>query len=94
MFPLKIIAFFQSRSPSREIQTIQLEIEQLRLGNYRYYMEKEIYEQPESIRNTTRGRVNFERAKVIQSDLRLTKFFGHKKKFVNVRKFHINEVFI
>lgn len=28
-------------------------------GNYDYFMQKEIFEQPESILNTMRGRVNF-----------------------------------
>ena len=30
------------------------------LGNYDYFMQKEIFEQPESIVNTMRGRVNFD----------------------------------
>lgn len=32
----------------------------LSLGNYDYFMQKEIFEQPESIVNTMRGRINFE----------------------------------
>ena len=30
------------------------------LGSYDYFMQKEIFEQPESIVNTMRGRVNFD----------------------------------
>ena len=30
------------------------------LGNYDYFMQKEIFEQPESVMNTMRGRVKFE----------------------------------
>ncbi len=30
------------------------------VGNYDYFMQKEIFEQPESLVNTMRGRVNFE----------------------------------
>ena len=29
-------------------------------GNYNYFMQKEIFEQPESVINTMRGRLNFE----------------------------------
>jgi len=32
----------------------------LRLGSHKCYMEKEIHEQPESIKNTTAGRVNYD----------------------------------
>jgi glucosamine--fructose-6-phosphate aminotransferase (isomerizing) len=35
------------------------------LGNYKYFMQKEIYEQPESVVNTMRGRVNFNTRKVV-----------------------------
>jgi glucosamine--fructose-6-phosphate aminotransferase (isomerizing) len=34
-------------------------------GNYKYFMQKEIYEQPESVVNTMRGRVNFNTRKVV-----------------------------
>jgi glucosamine--fructose-6-phosphate aminotransferase (isomerizing) len=35
------------------------------LGNYKYFMQKEIFEQPESVVNTMRGRINFATQKVI-----------------------------
>ena len=35
------------------------------VGNYKYFMQKEIYEQPESVVNTMRGRVNFSTRKVV-----------------------------
>lgn len=34
-------------------------------GNYDYFMQKEIFEQPESVVNTMRGRVNFEKQAII-----------------------------
>lgn len=37
-----------------------MELQQIMKGNYDYYMQKEIFEQPESVVNTMRGRVNFE----------------------------------
>ncbi|XP_028164167.1 glutamine--fructose-6-phosphate aminotransferase [isomerizing] 1-like [Ostrinia nubilalis] len=43
----------------REILTLKLELQQIMKGNYEYFMQKEIFEQPESIVNTMRGRLNF-----------------------------------
>ncbi|KAK9316122.1 hypothetical protein V1524DRAFT_427452 [Lipomyces starkeyi] len=47
-------------SSIRSIQTIEMELQQIRKGNFDHFMLKEIFEQPESIVNTMRGRVNFE----------------------------------
>ncbi|XP_026286080.1 glutamine--fructose-6-phosphate aminotransferase [isomerizing] 2 isoform X1 [Frankliniella occidentalis] len=44
----------------REIITLKMEIQQIMKGNYEYFMQKEIFEQTESVVNTMRGRVNFE----------------------------------
>jgi len=44
---------------AREIITLKMEIQQIMKGNYDYFMQKEIFEQPESVVNTMRGRVNF-----------------------------------
>ncbi|XP_072560761.1 glutamine--fructose-6-phosphate aminotransferase [isomerizing] 1 [Paramormyrops kingsleyae] len=46
--------------PARAIQTLQMELQQIMKGNYSSYMQKEIFEQPESVINTMRGRVNFD----------------------------------
>lgn len=45
---------------SREITTVKIQLQQIMKGNYDYFMQKEIFEQPESVVNTMRGRVNFE----------------------------------
>ncbi|XP_030835178.1 glutamine--fructose-6-phosphate aminotransferase [isomerizing] 2-like isoform X2 [Strongylocentrotus purpuratus] len=50
----------QGDTMSREVQTLKMEIQQIMKGNYKYFMLKEIFEQPESVINTMRGRVNFE----------------------------------
>ncbi|XP_071488175.1 glutamine--fructose-6-phosphate aminotransferase [isomerizing] 2-like isoform X1 [Diadema antillarum] len=50
----------QGESMSREVQTLKMEIQQIMKGNYKYFMLKEIFEQPESVINTMRGRLNFE----------------------------------
>ncbi len=41
----------------REIQELFMEIQQIMKGNYKYFMQKEIFEQPESVINTMRGRL-------------------------------------
>nr|ALL54973.1 glutamine-fructose-6-phosphate aminotransferase [Monochamus alternatus] len=44
----------------REITTLKMELQQIMKGNYDFFMQKEIFEQPDSVINTMRGRVNFE----------------------------------
>lgn len=45
---------------NREVTTLKMEIQQIMKGNYSTFMQKEIFEQPESVVNTMRGRINFE----------------------------------
>jgi len=45
---------------NREITTLKMEIEQIMKGTFSTFMQKEIFEQPESVVNTMRGRINFE----------------------------------
>lgn len=42
-----------------------MEIQQIMKGNFSSFMQKEIFEQPESVVNTMRGRLNFEQDCVI-----------------------------
>ena len=42
---------------SREIKTSNLSISSVGLGNYRHYMQKEIFEQPQAVRDTLEGRI-------------------------------------
>lgn len=49
---------------SREVHTLKMEIQEIMRGNYKFFMQKEIFEQPESVVNTMRGRVNFAESKV------------------------------
>ncbi|XP_071808382.1 glutamine--fructose-6-phosphate aminotransferase [isomerizing] 1-like [Asterias amurensis] len=55
---------------SREVQTLKMELQQIMKGNYNYFMQKEIFEQPESVINTMRGRLNFEDHTVILGGLK------------------------
>merc|ERR1711936_17072 len=47
-------------SLARDITTLKMEIQQIMKGNYSSFMQKEIFEQPESVVNTMRGRINYE----------------------------------
>lgn len=51
-------------SSIRTIQTLELELAEIMKGRFDHFMQKEIFEQPESVVNTMRGRVNFETSMV------------------------------
>ncbi|CAF0834049.1 unnamed protein product [Adineta steineri] len=53
------------QSAIREIHELKIELQQIMKGNYKYFMQKEIFEQPESVVNTMRGRINFNTRKVV-----------------------------
>jgi len=54
------------------IQTLETEAGEVSLNGYPHYMLKEIYEQPEAIRNAMRGRLNDEDATAVFGGLNLT----------------------
>lgn len=47
-------------SSIRAIETLEIELAEIMKGQFDHFMQKEIYEQPESVVNTMRGRVNFD----------------------------------
>nr|ABL89163.1 L-glutamine D-fructose 6-phosphate amidotansferase [Volvariella volvacea] len=64
-----------AQSPSqiattRTIETLELELAAIMKGKFDTFMQKEIYEQPESVVNTMRGRVNFDENKITLGGLR------------------------
>ncbi|CAL8308361.1 unnamed protein product [Arctogadus glacialis] len=46
--------------PVRDILTLKMELQQIMKGNFEAFMQKEIFEQPESVFNTMRGRICFD----------------------------------
>ncbi|KAK7208344.1 hypothetical protein BZA70DRAFT_273499 [Myxozyma melibiosi] len=48
----------------RSIQTLEMELNEIMKGNFDHFMQKEIFEQPESVVNTMRGRIDFEKKTV------------------------------
>ncbi|KAI5284258.1 glutamine--fructose-6-phosphate transaminase (isomerizing), partial [Ascosphaera acerosa] len=59
-----------SSSSVRAIQTIELELQEIMKGKFDHFMQKEIFEQPESIVNTMRGRLDITNKKVTLGGLR------------------------
>lgn len=55
---------------TRSIETLEIEIAAIMKGKFDTFMQKEIYEQPESVVNTMRGRVNFDTSKITLGGLR------------------------
>ncbi|KAI3351813.1 hypothetical protein L3Q82_020646, partial [Scortum barcoo] len=56
--------------PVRAIQTLQMELQQIMKGNFDAFMQKEIFEQPESVVNTMRGRICFDTNTVVLGGLK------------------------
>jgi glutamine---fructose-6-phosphate transaminase (isomerizing) len=54
----------------RAIQTLELELQEIMKGKFDHFMQKEIFEQPESVINTMRGRLDIENKKVTLGGLR------------------------
>lgn len=54
----------------RAIQTIELELQEIMKGTFDHFMQKEIFEQPESIVNTMRGRLDVANKQVTLGGLR------------------------
>ncbi|KAG6883690.1 glutamine--fructose-6-phosphate transaminase (isomerizing), partial [Termitomyces sp. T159_Od127] len=55
---------------TRNIETLELELAAIMKGKFDHFMQKEIYEQPESVVNTMRGRVNFDGNRITLGGLR------------------------
>ncbi|KAK6748259.1 hypothetical protein RB195_001096 [Necator americanus] len=47
----------ETTEQKREVQNLNMELQQIMKGNFKTFMQKEIFEQPESVVNTMRGRV-------------------------------------
>ncbi|KAH0436964.1 glucosamine-fructose-6-phosphate aminotransferase [Colletotrichum kahawae] len=54
----------------RTIQTLELELQEIMKGKFDHFMQKEIFEQPESVVNTMRGRLDSENKTVTLGGLR------------------------
>ncbi|TPX41283.1 glutamine---fructose-6-phosphate transaminase (isomerizing) [Synchytrium endobioticum] len=57
-------------SSIRPLVELEQELEAIQKGSFAHFMQKEIFEQPESVVNTMRGRVNFDTYRVVLGGLR------------------------
>jgi len=64
-----------------EIKELELNLSQLERGGYPHFMLKEIFEQPETLKNCMSGRINIEGTNVTLSGI-----IDHKDKFINARR--------
>ncbi|KDQ07327.1 hypothetical protein BOTBODRAFT_38856 [Botryobasidium botryosum FD-172 SS1] len=60
----------EGQSAVRAIETLEIELAEIMKGKFSHFMQKEIYEQPESVVNTMRGRVNFDTHKITLGGLK------------------------
>lgn len=78
--PLKIVTL-DNHDAKIDIKKLQLSISQLEKGGYPHFMLKEIYEQPRTIVDCIRGRINPDTCEV-----KLSGVIDHRDKFVNARR--------
>ncbi|MDD2417133.1 MAG: glutamine--fructose-6-phosphate transaminase (isomerizing), partial [Parabacteroides sp.] len=71
-------------SVTPEVQTVALNIGQLEKGGYPHFMLKEIFEQPNCIRDCMRGRINVEGTNVV-----LSAVIDHKENLLKAKRFII-----
>ena len=67
------------------IQTIEMELEAIEKGGFEHFMLKEIYEQPKSIKDCMRGRLNAEEGRLVMGGIR-----EYANKLINTDKIVIN----
>jgi len=54
-----------NRAVSPKVQQLELELEQIELGGFSHFMQKEIFEQPRALRTTMRGRLDLANGRII-----------------------------
>lgn len=64
-----------------EIKKLELTLSQLEKGGYPHFMLKEIYEQPRTLSDSMRGRVNID-----QNNIAISGFIDNKERFLNAKR--------
>ncbi len=68
---------------TREVTELEMNLQQIELGDYPHFMLKEIMEQPESIRNCLRGRIDHREGRVVLGGLsEITRDLVRAKRFL------------
>lgn len=78
--PLKVVDLNNIESKI-DVKKLEMSISQLEKGGYPFFMLKEIFEQPRTITDCIRGRINVEGTEVILSGI-----LDNKEKFMNARR--------
>ncbi|MDE6342048.1 MAG: glutamine--fructose-6-phosphate transaminase (isomerizing), partial [Muribaculaceae bacterium] len=78
--PLKLMNL-DNEETCIDVKKLELSISQLEKGGYPHFMLKEIFEQPETLRDCIRGRVTEEGRKIIVSGVQ-----DSKEKFINAKR--------
>ena len=68
-------------SKTPEIKELELTLSQLEKGGYPHYMLKEIFERPQTLRDSMRGRVN-----VDQNNIAISGFIDNRERFLNAKR--------
>lgn len=79
---LEISNFVTGKRANRKAETLDYGMSQAQKGKYEHFMLKEIYEQPDAIRETLRGRING--GKVVFENFRLDENYLKKIKMVKI----------
>jgi len=66
---------------SPKVMQLELELEEIELGHYQHFMQKEIFEQPNALRNTMRGRLDKK-----EGEVKLGGLADHAKQLVKSRR--------
>lgn len=77
---LKVVNIF-NRELNPEIQTVDLNLGQIEKGGFPHFMLKEIFEQPECLKNCMSGRVNDD-----NSNITLSAILDNKEKLLNAKR--------
>lgn len=68
---------------TKEVEAIEYTLEQLELGGHKHFMSKEIFEQPESLRNCIRGRIDMDQGRVVLGGLaKVSRELVRAKRFI------------
>ena len=71
-----------NKAVTPKVMQLELELDQIELGTFDHYMQKEIFEQPHALRNTLRGRVDRDEGRIVLGGL-----LSCAKELVRARKF-------
>jgi glucosamine--fructose-6-phosphate aminotransferase (isomerizing) len=79
-YPLKIVDL-KNVAKTPEVKHLEMSLSNLERGNFPHFMLKEIFEQPQTIADCMKGRVNIEGSNVVLSGI-----IDHRLRFLNARR--------